>query len=407
MHGKTRGFDRQFLSFIVSRAAGTIAFQMAGVAVGWHVYSLTGKAMDLGLVGLAQFLPSVVLILFVGHAADRYNRRYIITASQTAIALILGLLALGSSAAWITRDVILGLLFLIGIARAFEFTTLQTILPSLVDQETLPRALAVAGSVRQAAVVTGPLLGGFLYIAGAPAVYLTGAALFLCSALLILSLKTARSRPAREPISLAAFFAGIRFIRNRPVISGALSLDLFAVLLGGATALLPIYARDILQTGPWGLGMLRAAPAVGALVVSLVMVRFPLRRKVGRTLFISVALFGMATIAFALSRWLPLSCLMLALLGGSDMVSVVIRSTLVQLETPDEMRGRVSAVNAIFIGSSNELGEFESGLTAAWFGVVPAVLIGGFGTLMVVFLWARLFPQLLQHDRLKSQAGQA
>ena len=403
MHRPPTGFNRSFISFVVARAAGTVAFQMAGVAVGWHVYALTGRAFDLGLVGLAQFLPSVVLVLFVGHAADRYNRRYIVAAAQIAMAMVLGLLALGSHDGWISRDGILGLLFLVGIARAFEFTTLQTLLPSLVDQETLPRALAVAGSVRQAAVISGPLLGGFLYIAGATTVYLTSALLFLFSAGMILSLDIARSRTPREPPSLAAFFAGIRFIRNRPVISGALSLDLFAVLLGGATALLPIYARDILNTGPWGLGMLRAAPAAGALLVSLVMVRFPLRRRVGRTMFICVAIFGIATIAFALSRWLPLSCLLLAVLGGADMVSVVIRSTLVQLETPDEMRGRVSAVNSIFIGSSNELGEFESGLTAAWFGVVPAVLIGGFGTLLVVLLWARLFPELLRHDRLKAQ----
>jgi MFS family permease len=397
------GLNRPFRRFIVARAAGTIAFQMAGVGVGWHVYNLTGKAFDLGLVGLAQFLPSMVLVLFVGHAADRYNRRRIVAAAQVAMALVLTLLALGSSAGWIDRNTILGLLVLMGIARSFEFTTLQTLLPSLVDQETLPRALAVAGSVRQAAVITGPLLGGFLFLAGATAVYLTSAALFLISSGIVLSLRLTATRSAREPLSLETFLAGIRFIRGRPVVFGALSLDLFAVLLGGATALLPIFARDILRTGPEGLGLLRAAPAAGALLVSLVMVRFPLRQRVGRTLFIAVGIFGLATIAFALSPWLPLSVLLLAILGGSDMISVVIRSTLVQLETPDEMRGRVSAVNAIFIGSSNELGEFESGLTAAWFGAVPAVLIGGIGTLLVVFLWARHFPQLLRHDRLRSE----
>ncbi len=398
-----REFNRSFLSFVVARAAGTVAFQMAGVAVGWHVYALTGRAFDLGLVGLAQFLPSVVLVLVAGHAADRYNRRAIVATAQIAMALLLALLALGSFGGWIGRDAILGILFLIGIARSFEFTTLQTILPGLVDQETLPRALALAGSVRQGGVIIGPLLGGFLYLAGATTVYLTSALLFVVSAIITLSLAMARQTTSREPPSISSFLAGIRFIRGRPVLFGALSLDLFAVLLGGATALLPIYARDILQTGPGGLGMLRAAPAIGALLVSLAMVRFPLRRRVGRTMFACVALFGGATIGFALSSWLPLSCLLLAVLGGADMVSVVIRSTLVQLQTPDEMRGRVSAVNAIFIGSSNELGEFESGLTAAWFGVVPAVLIGGFGTLIVVLFWARLFPELLRHDRLKAQ----
>lgn len=397
------GFNRSFVSFVAARAAGTVAFQMAGVAVGWHVYHLTGRAFDLGLVGLAQFLPSVVLVLVAGHAADRYNRRAIVASAQIAMAMFLALLATGNAGGWIGRDAILGILFLIGIARSFEFTTLQTILPGLVDQETLPRALAVAGSVRQGAVITGPLLGGFLYLAGATSVYLTSAVLFVVSAAIMLSLTMARQTTSREPPSLASFLAGIRFIRSRPVVFGALSLDLFAVLLGGATALLPVYARDILQTGPAGLGLLRAAPAVGALLVSLLMVRFPLRRRVGRTMFACVAIFGAATIAFALSRWLPLSCLLLAILGGADMISVVIRSTLVQLETPDEMRGRVSAVNAIFIGSSNELGEFESGITAAWFGVVPAVLVGGFGTLLVVLLWARLFPELLRHDRLRSE----
>ncbi len=391
-----------FFRFIIARGAGTVAFQMTGVAVGWHVYELTGKVFDLGLVGLVQFLPSVLLVLYAGHAADRYNRRFIVFAAQTAMTLVLLLLALGSSNGWISRDIILGLMFLVGTARAFEFTTAQTLLPALVDRQTLPRALALAGSVRQAAVILGPLLGGLLYLAGASIVYLVSALLLICSAGLILSLPVHRPSTRREPFSFTAFFAGISFIRQRPVVFGAISIDLFAVLLGGATALLPVYARDILHTGSWGLGLLRASPAAGALLASLFMARFPLTQRVGKILYLSVATFGVATILFAVSRWLPLSCLLLVLLGGSDMISVVIRSTLVQLETPDEMRGRVSAVNAIFIGTSNELGEFESGLTAAWFGIVPATLLGGFGTLLVVVLWMRLFPQLLQHDRLKS-----
>jgi MFS family permease len=394
-----------FLRFILARGAGTTAFQMAGVAVGWHVYALTGRVLDLGLVGLMQFLPSLVLVLYAGHAADRYNRRIIVAAAQAAMAVVLLLLAIGSRSDWLTREIILGLLLLLGTARTFEFTTLQTMLPALVSQQDLPRALAIGGSVRQAAVITGPLLGGVLYLAGATTVYLISALLLLISAGIIIALPTHRIAQRNEPFSLSNFFAGIAFIRQRPVVFGAISLDLFAVLLGGATALLPVYARDILQTDSWGLGMLRSAPAAGALLASLAMARYPLTRRVGRTMFICVAAFGLATILFAFSRWLPLSCLLLGLLGGFDMVSVVIRSTLVQLETPDEMRGRVSAVNAIFIGTSNELGEFESGLTAAWFGLIPATIIGGIGTLMVVVVWMKLFPQLLKHDRLRSQTS--
>jgi len=396
-------FDRFFVRFIVARAASTIAFQMAGVAVGWHVYALTGRAFDLGLVGLAQFLPSIVLVMIVGHVADRYNRRIIVSLAQTVMAAVFGLLALCSYGTWATRDVILGFLFLMGIARAFEFTTLQTIIPSLVDQETLPRALALAGSVRQAAVIVGPLLGGFLYLAGPTVVYLCSALLFMFSAGIILSLSIRRTIVSREPFVWTTFFAGIRFIYHRPVVFGAISLDLFAVLLGGATALMPIFASDILHTGPWGLGLLRASPAIGALLASLWMVRFPLTNGVGKVLFVSVALFGGATLMFAFSTVLLLSCIALVVLGAADMVSVVIRSTLVQLETPDEMRGRVSAVNSIFIGTSNELGEFESGLTAAWFGVVPAAMLGGAGTLLIVMLWMRLFPELLHHDTMCSQ----
>jgi len=396
-------FSRAFICFIIARAASTIGFQIAGVAVGWHVYAMTGKAFDLGLVGLAQFLPSLALVLIVGHVADQFNRRLIVSIAQLIMAIVLGLLALSCYGSWVTRDVILGFLFLIGTARAFEFTTLQTIIPSLVDQEALPRALALAGSVRQAAVIAGPLIGGFLYLAGPAVVYLCSAILFTFSATVIFSLSIKRTIAPREPFSRAAFFAGIRFICHRQVVLGAISLDLFAVLLGGATALLPIYASDILHTGPWGLGILRAMPAIGALLASLWLMRAPLTSRVGKVLFFSVALFGGATITFALSTAITLSCFALMILGAADMVSVVIRSTLVQLETPDEMRGRVSAVNSIFIGTSNELGEFESGLTAALFGVVPAAVLGGVGTLLIVVLWMRLFPQLLHHDKMQSQ----
>jgi hypothetical protein len=301
----------------------------------------------------------------------------------------------------IDRNTILVIVFLLGCARAFEYATFQTLLPALVTQEALPAAIARNASVRQAAVIVGPMLGGFLYIAGSGAVYITGGCLFFLSAAIIARLRMQRrAQMAREPATLTSLFAGIAYIRRQPVLLGAISLDLFAVLLGGATALLPIFARDILAVGPWGLGILRSAPAIGALAASLYLTRKPLQRRVGKIMFIAVAGFGAATVVFALSTSIVLSCLALVVLGWTDMISVVIRTTLVQMETPDEMRGRVSAVNAVFVGTSNEFGEFESGLTAAWFGVVPAALLGGVGTLAVVALWIYLFPQLVQRERL-------
>lgn len=394
--------DRPFLSFLCAQAVGMIAYQMAGVAVGWHIYNLTGNPFDLGLVGFVQFLPSLLLVLYVGHAADRYDRRKIVSLAQCAeSAALLGLaVAVGFHRA--SRETILFFVFVIGTARAFEFTTLQTLVPSLVDPEVLPQAMAANSSVRQASSIIGPVLGGFLYIAGPAAVYWTSCVLLAVSAIILSRLRGRRAGHPREPANIHTLFAGMSFIRSRPVVLGAISLDLFAVLLGGATALLPIFARDILHTGPGGLGFLRAAPAVGALAASLSLARRPLRRKVGRTMFASVAGFGIMTVVFALSRSFVLSFASLAILGGVDMISVVIRASLVQLETPDEMRGRVSAVNAVFIGSSNQLGEFESGVTAAWFGVVPAALLGGIGTLAVVIIWIYLFPQLLKRDRLQS-----
>jgi MFS family permease len=374
---------------------------MAGVAIGWQMYDLTGSAFDLGLVGLVQFVPSLLLALYVGHAADRYDRRTIVAIAQSLEAVALLSLALFSFRYLIDRNTLLLIVFLLGIARAFEYTTFQTLLPALVTQEKLPSAIARNASVRQFAIIVGPVLGGFLYVAGSGVVYASACALFLLAAILIARLRMQhRAQTAREPATLTSLFAGIAYIRSQPVLLGAISLDLFAVLLGGATALLPIFARDILMTGPWGLGILRSAPAVGAVTASLYLTRKPLQQKVGKIMFAAVAGFGLATIVFALSTSIVLSCLALAVLGWTDMISVVIRASLVQLETPDDMRGRVSAVNAVFIGTSNEFGEFESGLTAAWFGVVPAALLGGVGTLAVVALWMYLFPQLVQREKL-------
>jgi MFS family permease len=389
-----------FLRFLAARLAAISAYQMVAVAVGWQTYELTHRALDLGFVGLIQFLPSMLLVLVVGYAADRFDRRRLVAWAQIVEAAAVLVLLCATIGGWVNRDVLFLFVFLLGVGRAFAFTTIQTLLPALVDQESLPKAMAINASVMQAAIIAGPMLGGLLYVAGPNVVYGVSFTLFLVSSLLISGITVRRTIPVREPVSLTTLFAGVAYIRSKPVLLGAISFDLFAVLLGGATALLPIYARDILFASPLGLGMLRSAPAVGAFASSLYLARFPLQNRVGRTMFTAVAWFGVATIVFALSRSMVVSFLALVLLGWSDMLSVVIRSSLVQLETPDEMRGRVSAVNSVFIGASNQLGEFESGLTAAWFGTVPAAVIGGVGTLVIVGLWYVLFPQLARRDRL-------
>ena len=367
---------------------------MQAVAVGWQAYMLTGSAFYLGLVGLAQFLPMFLLTLAVGHIADRYDRRLIARVCQIVEAIAAAALAFGSAAGWLGRESLLAIVAVTGAARAFEGPIMQALVPGLVPVPLLPRAYALAASANQTATILGPTLGGFLYAAGPSAVYGTAGGLFLAANLCMAAIRMQWVPPKREPVSLRTLFAGIAFIRSRPAILGAVSLDLFAVLLGGATALLPIYARDILRTGPWGLGFLRSAPALGALCMSLFLARYPLKRRVGRTMFGAVAIFGTATIVFGFSTVFFLSFGALVILGAADVISVVIRNSLVQIETPDEMRGRVSAVHMMFIGTSNQLGEFESGVTAALFGTVPAVAIGGAGTLFVAALWMHLFPPL-------------
>lgn len=393
----------EFRWFLLARCAAIIAYQMVAVAVGWQIYDLTHRPLDLGLVGLVQFIPSMLLVLVVGYAADHYDRRRLIALAQSTEAAAVLVLCWATVGHWVSREVLFLLVFAIGTARAFEFTTTQTMVPALVDQEQLPKAMAISSSVIQASIIIGPMLGGFLYVAGPAVVYGVSVTLFMVSALVISRIRISRTVTRREPLSLATIFAGVAYIRSKPVLLGAISFDLFAVLLGGATALLPIYARDILLASPRGLGLLRSAPAAGAFAASLYMARFPLQNKVGKAMFNAVTWFGLATIVFALSRSMVISFLALVLLGWADMLSVVIRSSLVQLETPDEMRGRVSAVNSVFIGASNQLGEFESGITAAWFGVVPAAVLGGVGTLGIVALWRYLFPQLVQRDRLQQK----
>ncbi|MEE1890129.1 MFS transporter [Pseudomonas carassii] len=391
---------RPFLAFWLARVFTASGFQMLTVAIGWHLYQLTGNVLDLGLVGLVEFAPRVLFMLHTGHVADRYDRRKVAALCQTLQALIALALAVGSFTDNVSRELIFVLAFLLGAARSFEMPATQALLPNVVPPGLFPRAVAASASASQAATIVAPAVGGLLYALGSTWVYGPTVALYLIACLLTLSLDARRQQPQPGRANLDSLLAGIRFIRSRPDILGAISLDLFAVLLGGATALLPVFAKDILLTGAWGLGLLRSAPAVGALLMSLWLARFPVERKVGLTMFTAVGIFGVATIAFGLSTSFWFSLAVLVVLGAADMISMVIRSAFVQLETPDEMRGRVSAVNGLFIGASNQLGEFESGVTAHWFGTVPAVVLGGLGTLVVTGVWMKLFPTLTHRDRM-------
>lgn len=390
-----------FAQFWLSRVMGSLANQMQTVAVSWQVYEMTNSPLDLGLVGLAQFLPLVLLMLVAGQVADRYDRKTVISISQVVDGMAMGLLALGTAGGWLTRDVILAIVVMFGTARVFQQPTQQSLLPLVVPPGLLSRAIAASSSSNQLATIIGPAIGGVLLAISIPLVYVLCALLYFVAAILTLLIKIERAPQSREPVTFRTFFAGIGYIRRRPVILGSITLDLFAVVLGGATALLPIYAKDIFETGPVGLGLLRLSPAIGALAFSILLVRWPIRRRAGPTMFLAVAVFGMATILFGLSTSLPVAMVALATMGASDMVSVVTRMTLIQLGTPNEMRGRVSAVNSLFIGTSNQLGDFRSGLTAEWLGAVPSVLIGGIGTLAVVVACIALFPQLARIDRME------
>ena len=380
-----------FARFWFARVASTLSFHMLGVAVGWQVYSLTGRAFDLGLVGLAQFLPMVALTLLVGQAADRYDRRLIVGICLLVETGAAAALAIGTATGTLTVPRILAIIAVLGAARAFENPTMTALLPGLVPRDVISRASAWSASATQTAQIVGPAVGGLLYGVTAAAPYVAGALMFFTGACLVASI------PAIHTTRLsgaASFFSGLSFIRHHRILLGVLSLDLFAVLLGGVTALLPIYARDILHTGPWGLGLLRAAPAVGALAMSLVLTRRPPERRIGRTMFGAVVAFGCAILVFALSRSLPLSFFALFALGVADVTSVVIRFSLLQLRTPDDMRGRVSAAFSLFTGTSNQLGEFRAGATAALLGAVPAAILGGVGTIAVALIWMAAFPEL-------------
>jgi MFS family permease len=390
---------RNFTLYLVARFIATLAVQMQSVAVGWQVYAITKNPLDLGLIGLAQFLPFIVLVLPAGQIADRFDRRLILAMCYVVevgcAALLLAFTIKGMTEVWPVFMV----LVLFGCARAFAMPTSQAITPNLVPRETFGNAVALNSSTFHVATIAGPSLGGLLYVAGAATVYTIVTALLVVSVGFMLAVRLPRTIRSTEPATWHTVLEGLRFVRSRPVVLGAISLDLFAVLFGGATAMLPVFARDILATGPEGLGMLRTAPAVGAAVTAAVLAFFPLTRFVGRRMFAGVAVFGVAIIVFGLSNNFALSLLALATLGAGDMVSVYVRHMLIQLETPDEIRGRVSAVNAVFIGASNELGEFESGVTAAWFGLVPSVVLGGAATIAITGAWMRLFPTLRTMDR--------
>ncbi len=403
-HGLSLFANRDFRAFLGSRALASVSSLMLTVAVGWHVYDLTGSAFALGMVGLAQFLPALLLALPGGLAADRFERRTILllcSCLQTVVALLLLSFTFvpAAPAAWIFPVVAL-----IGVGQAFLGPASQSLVPFLVSREDFPRAVAWNSSTFQIATIAGPALGGLLFVFGPACVYAVSAACYACAALLTFRIRIRLRVAAAAKPGFEGLLTGLRFVFSQPTILGAISLDLFAVLFGGATALLPIYARDILHVGSWGLGLLRSAPAVGAAIVAFALAQRPLARSAGSRLFSCVALFGAATIIFAVSRSFALSLAALAVLGAADMVSVVVRQTLVQINTPDDKRGRVSAVNSIFIGASNQLGEFESGVTAAWLGAVPAAVLGGVGTLVVVALWAVLFPSLRLADRLDARA---
>ena len=389
-----------FMRLWYARLAGVAASQMLLVALGWEMYELTGSTFDLGLVGLAQFVPALLLALPAGHAIDRAHRARIVAAcfaTMLAASLVLWLAAWSGTT---SRGLLLGLAVVLGGVRAFQMPAQQALVPALVPMAMLPRALAFSSSGMQGAIVAGPAIGGFVFVAGAAALYATCAVLFALATALVLRVNYDFVPPRAQPATLQSLFAGFGFIRARPVVLGAISLDLFAVLLAGVTALLPVYAKDVLGTDAWGLGLLRAAPAVGALAMALVLARWPLQRRTGAWLLGAVALYGATMLGFAVSTSLALSLAALAIGGAADMVSIVIRQTLVQLETPDAMRGRVSAVNSVFIGASNQLGEFRAGAMAAVVGPFAAVVVGGLGTIAVAALWVRLFPALARRDRL-------
>ncbi len=395
--------NSSFRRYWLGETATVVAYQMLVVAVSWQMYQLTDSALNLGLIGLVQVTPYFLFVLLAGHVADVYDRRRVALVAQAIQLAVAAGYAVASITGTLTPLLIYAGSFCIGTAQAFQSPSVRALLPSLVGRDMLAQALAWSNASKKAGVIGGPAIGGLVYILGPGYVYGISAVLFIVAGVLFTLVRTPAPTVHREPPRLSTMFAGMAYIRRTPDVLGAISLDLFATLIGGATALLPIYARDILHMGPDGLGILRSAPAVGALIASVILIWMPLRRHVGRTMFISVAVFGAATTVFGVSTWFPLSLVALIVMGAADMVSVVIRVSLAQLDTPDEMRGRVSAVFSLSTSTSNQLGQFQSGVTAALIGTVPAVVVGGLGTLLIVAWWKRLFPALYQRQTLAGE----
>ena len=390
---------RNFTLYLSARTLATLAVQMQNVAIGWQVYAMTHNLFDLGLIGLAQFAPFLLLILIAGHAADRYDRRNLIAIALGA-QLLCGLTLLAFTMAGLgTVWPVFAVLVLFGSARAFMGPATQAILVNLVPPESFSKAVALSSSSFHVAVILGPTLGGLFYLAGPKTVYLISSALLAAAVVMMCMVKSVKQPSNREPATWHTVLEGLRFVRSRPVVLGAISLDLFAVLFGGATALLPALAQDVLHAGPTGLGMLRTAPGIGAALCSIALAFFPITRRVGLWMFGGVAVFGAGTLVLGATSTFIVALVALFLMGAGDMISVYVRHLLVQYETPDAIRGRVSAVNSVFIGASNELGEFESGVTAGWMGLTRAILFGGAATLAVTGLWAWLFPVLSRMDR--------
>jgi MFS family permease len=393
-----------FSLYQLARFLVVAGLEMQSVAVGWQIYEITKRPLDLGLVGLAQFSPGILLFLVTGHAADTFNRRKLLTACYAGFGVCSALLLFYSLSGLRTVLPMYAVVVLLGVVRSFNNPVSRSLLPQIIPEKHLQNAIAWNSSVNQGGTILGPSLGGLIYaVAKGPAAVYTTSMLAAAGATFLMSQIKLHSKPRpREPLSLKSVLAGLHYIGRTKIILGSISLDLFAVLLGGAVALLPVFAAEVLRTGPWGLGLLRASPAIGAGSMALLLAHRPFRSRAGLTMLWCVGGFGAFTVLFGISRSLVLSMVALILVGSMDMVSVVVRSTLVQLATPDEMRGRVSAVEMIFIGASNEIGQFESGLTAQWFGAVPAVIMGGVGTLLITALWAWNFPELRRVEKLSS-----
>jgi MFS family permease len=391
--------QKPFLRFWLARVSGILANQMLSVALAWHMYEITGSAWDLGLVGLFQFVPALILTLPAGHIVDKLNKVHIYAACMLIQAAVACLLVWGTQADGITRELVLFVSSILGMVRAFQMPTQQALTPHLVPANLLQRAVALSSTGVQTAVISGPALGGILYATHVNAVYAICAVFLLLAFFFTLTVRYDH-KPSRAAADLKSVLAGAHFVWHHKVLLGAIALDLFAVLLGGATALLPIFAKDILHTGPEGLGILRSSPAVGALLMAVVLTKWPIERKVGRWMLVAVAVFGIANLVFGLSTSMALSIAALMVAGAADNVSVVTRITLLQLETPEDMRGRVAAVNSIFIGASNQLGEFESGATASMWGPVGSVVFGGLATVGVALAAIKIFPDLANRDRM-------